>query len=531
MNGKSRFLMFVLGVGMGLTGICPGGTTPTTHSSAPSASKIPSGWVHIQGKNLVDEMSESQAEGREDQKPPELYINKTENGKCEIRWMGEKKEIRFYNVKNGDLAQYDSSQKFVAFGTMHPKTAEKVRTEVGKFPLTIEEVVEQLKEEGAQIVQFNQVPDGGMTRTEISYIPGTNCKTCPQEGGKDLIWTDPKTGFIHKIQTQLDHPQEITYTYEKQTIKDIYGFGVPKDTKVLDYRPTPQAKAVLDRLDQNFQRDFGQKYLVVLTETDHRKKWGTKKMFLYLYARDGDKVLSAIYAFRPEEYPSSPILGLQGWPKPKIDDVLTLAKTTVPIFYYATDSAVVWTGTFDQLNISPPRIKEHKAKYKDYPLDAIEQPITHVWKGREKLHLYDFGPLADTIADPSKPKLVGLRLRMQDLLAKGKSPFRTEQIFWIDPAHGDLTVKASLLAEKIGPDKKMMRLNQHWTYDHPVQLPNGPWYPTHWIKESWTGTSPDEKSQHFSREFYLQIVPNLTLDPSWYGERTQALKTNGVKVK
>jgi len=538
MRKRKAYLVFIsFGIELLMVGAVAG--APTTSSAPTEAGKrVPTGWIHVQVKDLAGgEITEGEVEGGKKVKAPEGYFNKAQLAKCDISGYEGSVEIRFLSVKSGEMAQYDQRQGMVALGTMHPLLMEKTRKDIEEFPLTLEEMMESLKKRGAIIVRFVQRMEGGLERSEISYVPGKECKTCPDEGGCDVVWVDPKTKWIQKIQPQLDQPQEVTYTYYKRDFRSIYDFGVPQGVRVMDCRPSPEAKAVLDRLDGRLEKDLGT-YVAVMTETDHRKEWGSRKMFLHLYSRDGARLAYIIYGFREREYPDSPMFGIQGWPKPKIADVMALAEKTVPMFYFSTDGKTVWTGTFDEINTKPAHIKEHEQLFKDHPPVPAYCLPSNLWKGREELFLYGYGPKADTVKDPSRPGVIGLRLREGDFSEEAKGLQRTEKVFWIDPARNDVPVETVVDSRKYGKGGVVTRTQFLTNYDQYARLDDGTWYPVHWErKASQEQLSPNSKPADssavtlshgrqggYSREFHLQIVPKMTLSPTWYGNRTTALK-------
>ncbi len=504
-------------------------TSPMTAAPSPKTYTPASypGWVHIQITNAqIEKLGEPLPENETEGKYPEIYFNKPQAAECVIVTFEDRVDIRYFAARRGEMAQYGSKEKMVAFGAMHPLMAADKTREIAEFPLTREDYLHHLNIEGAKITDMASTMDGALQRIVINYTPGTNCRSCPKEGGMEIVWIDPRTKFIQKVQTTMvEHPQLMTYSYQKDGPREIYDFGVPRNVPVHDGRPTPEARAVLDRLDLRAGRDFG-KYVAVLTQTDHRKSWGSLKKSLEIYARDGKKTAYLTFTLRKEEYPDSPMIGLPGWPSPKLDEVLRRAGKSMPGFYYVTDGSTAWSGSMISAPKTKERFRETERPRKNDPLRINYYLSNEIWKGWEALHLYEFGPRTDTLQDPAHPGAVGLRLREGDFGPKAKPPARTEKIFWIDPNRDDMPLETTVRHEKFAPHLNTT-VEFHFRYLNFARLPDGRWYPTHW-EQQLSRKSTQGKSDSFSLEYHLQLYPNMELDPAWYGSRADALKIRAI---
>jgi hypothetical protein len=504
-------------------------TAPSSKAYSPASYQ---GWVHVQIKNAqADKLGESLQEDETELKFPEIFFNKPQAAQCMIVPFEDGVEIRYFSARLGEMAQYSGKQKLVAFGTMHPMMIVDKTREIAEFPLTREDYLHHLNTEGAAITGVSQAMDGKLQRIVIAYTPGKNSRSGPKEGGMEIVWVDPRTKFIQKVQTTLEHSQLMIYSYLKDGPRDIYDFGVPRDTTVLDGRPTVEAKAVLDRLDRRAEQDFGN-YVAVLTQIDHRKSWGSRKKAVQIYARDGKKAAYLTFTLREEEYPDSPMIGLQGWPLPKIDEVLRRAEKTIPLFYYVTNGSKAWSGSMISAPKTKEKIREAELPMKYNPLRINYCLSNEIWKGRESLHLYDFGPRTDTLQNKAHPNAVGVRLREGDFSPKAKLPARTEKIYWIDPNRDDMPLETTVREEKFipGSDTAATTVEFHFRYLNYGQLPDGRWYPTHWENQL-SRKSTHGRTDGFSLEFHLQVFPNMELDPTWYGSRATALKIEAFKLK
>jgi hypothetical protein len=487
------------------------------------------GWVHVQIKKL-DPDKPKDADDQEDSnaKPPEIYLNQAKGLLCTIMDFGDRKLIRLRCPQTGQMVEYDSQYSGVAYGTMDPALIKKTHDEIAKYPITLNIHLAALKDAGAIFMGSKEALEKNLLKVTIAYVGGKTCTTCPDNGGLDVLWIDPKTSLIHKLRTQIEHPQEITFTYDKKERNDIYAFGAPRDAKVSDSRPTPQAAQVLNRFDKHNLEGLGN-FVGVLTETDQRKEWGTKKMFLYLYGQEDNKMFYAVYEFNPSDYPDSLILNLPGWPKVDIKKTLDLARKTIPLIYYATDGQSAWLGKFDTSKENKSRMLESKQLLKNFPPPHDHFLIHHFWRNREALFLYGYGPPADTLTDNEHPGLIGLRLREGDYTPSAKNTIREEWIFWVDPSRNDLPIQSIHRGERI--TNKPNTLTQFDTrFLDFARLPNGTWYPIHWKTQASREDFLAKTKGGYGREFFLQIAPNMKLEKTWYDGWAKAMGIEPLKM-
>jgi hypothetical protein len=509
-------------------------SSPPEQASSPPAGYIYPGWVHLQTRKMPSTQpakpEEDEDASIENTKETEFYINKKESAQCVFLDLPNEKTIRLFLPKQGEMMEYNSKYKGVALGTMHSSEAQRIAGEVAKFSLTVDEMVRMIKESQADIVGTQETKDGPYMRYHIVFTGGSLCSG-KEIGGYNTIWYDPKTRLIQRLRANFGQGDlEMRYTYLTKPIKDLFDLGVPRDSMILDSRPGPEAKKLLDRLDGRFEKDYGD-YVAVLTQTNHGKRWGStpQKMFLYLYGRQGPCAFYGEYSLRGNDYPDSPLLKIQGWPNPELGRVLELAGKSIPVFSYATDGQKTWTGTFNAEAVKTGRFREFQSPYKKNPIQNNYRLANHLWKGRDTLFLWGFGPQQDLITDKNHPGTLGLRLREGDFGPKAQALARTEKIFWIDPTRDDLPVEATTCEEKfMDPKKTPATIEFKTRYQKFARLPDGQWFPTHW-ENRLSRKDMAGKTESFSLEYQLQIFPSAKLDPSWYTSRVAVLKVGEVK--
>jgi hypothetical protein len=477
-------------------------------------------WVRIELRDLPDSMLQSAVV-----KAPQtiLYVNKIDHSQYLVMKLPENEvRIRYFSGSSPTIAEYDSRTKTLLMGVPDPVVRRSALADIEKYPMTLADVKQLIRATGADIVQETQSIEDGLARTDILYMGGTSCAQAKDEGVQDTVWISPADGQIRKLITRLGAGSQIDYSPVK-AIETIYDVGVPRSAKVIDSRPTASAAVLLDRISQRADKDFGN-YTAVLTETDIRKSWGTRKMFLSIFSRQEDCFLYLTYSLQDRDVPDSPFLKLKHWPSPDLREVLDLASTTAPLCFYAFDGRTVWSGGTTLAQPGKPVLNERSGLMKDIPILQSYRLTSHLWKGYRQLGIYGFGPAADTIIDAKHPNLIGLRLRTGDFKAQAKEgDRRIEKIFWIDPKRDDLPREATVLSERFGPDghRETTRfLTQYLEFD---RTSSGLWYPWRWTTK-FTRTEMDGSTEEFSREYNLQISSKTSLDADWFGSRKAALK-------
>lgn len=519
---RARITRMIAGMSLVLSaGLLAGPTT------LPDRSFVYPGWVHVQSRRLPSTQP-AEDEGLEvlDNVSQEdsFYINKKQGAQCLFHESAGEKTIRLVLPQQGRIMEYSGKHKAVAIGTLHPDERRRIADAVAGQPLTVGDIVALVRESEADIVSTREESDGPFRRLEIVFVGGSMCDKSEAVGGRNTVWFDPKTGLIHKLQADFGQgPLEMTYTYLKRDIKDVFDVGAPRGVPVIDSRPDPQTGALLDRLDRRFERDYGD-YVAIVTQTNHGKPFGQgKKMFLYLYARQGSSAFYGEYSLRADGYPEAPILKLSGWPKPTLKQVLDLAAGTAPVFFYATDNTTAWAGTFDPSAIKTAKIREHRQPLKKMPYKVNYRLADSIWKGRDALRLWGFGPRPQVIADKARPNLLGLRIQDVDFSPSTRPAPRTERLFWIDPSRDDMPVETIMSDERSVSPTRTVTVDFRVRYSEFTQLPNGRWYPARWDNQ--LGRKETGKPvEGFSLEYHLQIFPGAKLDPGWYASRVDALK-------
>jgi hypothetical protein len=494
--------------------VAGGRAAETKNSAVDSAAAFKKGWIRL------EMIPAGSTEGKI------AYINKAQGEKCDFIDTPEGRMIHYVCAARREVTEYNPQYNVIARGTMTAEESAQATGEIEQCVLTVEEFLADLKKRGMVIMEMNRGREGGLAFTEATYAAGPEAAIpmpAPESPATNKIWYSEKTGLIQKLESE--DRMEVTYTYGVK-IKDIYDLGFPRNAKVIECRPTPEAVALLARLEQRYEQDLGTTYVAVLCETDIREGKRTR-LFLRLYAREADKHLEITYNVSGREYTDSPMMAIQGWPRTEIKDILVLGQKTLPSSYYADDGKMVRTGTYmKNEKTGKEYLSEHEGRRKDFPLLKYYRIAAEIWETRENLLLYGFSPRADVITDPKRPSAVGLRTRLGEF-DKKEVPLgqkRQEQIFWIDSTRNDIPLESLTTYENpaLPETKRSQFINDRYRYLKFARLPNGTWYPTFWERVCNIATGL-KRNILFGREYHLQVFQDMKLDPCWYGSRSKHL--------
>jgi hypothetical protein len=366
--------------------------------------------------------------------------------------------------------------------------------------------------------KISQTSDGAYVRFDIHF----------EENGPGVgplnelsVWVDPKTKLIQKWKTISSQTDLVfRFAYETSGIKDIYDIGVPRDARVIDDRPSPAVEALLDRLDKRVGPDeqFGNYVGVVTHSAVEKTEEPPRPMDIGLFSRDEDDWVSL-------KYWDAPSFAFGGWPKPDIVDVIAVLRDRPPNFFFVCDKARCEYGKFDQ------RTKSHLGRGQIRTEDERRQGVRlfslsgSLWPGRhyfEYLRSPNVNLKLELLPDPESPGLVLLQGDVSQIrqLDSPDKPSRFEHVFRLDPSRDDLPVEKAL--RDYLPNGTLVRdIRTHYvSYD---QLPNGRWYPTWWYEIA-TEYSDGKPVSSRKEEYYLQMAPDMQLDPVWFTNPAERFK-------
>jgi hypothetical protein len=413
-----------------------------------------------------------------------------------------------------------------------------------ELPLKLAELLADFKSRGLKQPQVMQSIDGDLQRFELTSKDDP--QTLPEElrdlaAGKMVVWCDPQTKLIRRMQTQVDgKPTVLEYAYGDPEIRDIYDLGVPRTVKLLDGREPATAaarprifdepditrltkdaafdlKALEARIQKRILADFGD-YVIVECEELKALRHSNRQGSIDIRARQGNMGLRAHYLVAPAMMffggPGFP----RGWPTPTLDDTLATLRPTVPIQLYAYDGKLMWEN--DQNN---------QGKYTSKGAPPSFAPV-YFSLGREFWQIQGFGPSFDkntitVLRDANRPGLIVVHVEATSPVRfyNSKNDRKIDSMYWLDPARDDLMVEWIQRSDDYGTGKLDSLI--HRVYLDFAQLADGRWYTTHWQQRTAAPREPGVTDDGAYHEGHRQFFQNAKLPADWFGDPNERLKS------
>ncbi len=162
--------------------------------------------------------------------------------------------VTYENPKTGENLSYLSASRVLQIADLDPNFLTNYFAEAAAPPLTYPELLGPVRAKvGADGMSIVESTDGGMLRYELSLTAKALARPVRSMARSSVfnvavpsvIWVDPATKLIQKMKTDQE---VVTFTYGAPGFASIYEAGVPRDAKVVDYRPAAEAKAVYERV-------------------------------------------------------------------------------------------------------------------------------------------------------------------------------------------------------------------------------------------------------------------------------------------
>ena len=367
--------------------------------------------------------------------------------------------------------------------------------------------------------------------------------------GKVTLWVDPTTELVHKVQTQTiagHHPvgkaaavdSVVSYIYGPPAYPDIYALGAPRDAKVVDMRPDPATRTVLQKTRAVLEPRLGD-YVAVLTQTTPGAGGlATPGGTLNVHGRRGEEFFQREYLAAPP-LKSSAVWEVKfaDWPLPALTDVAAAIHGKLPSRVKLGNSE---GGTEWKNNSGTQRYQRTQLGRPLEPVDVLSYAFSMRWE----FVTLDPNVRITIIEDSAHPGLKGLRresflssrpvpaaARADDTTTlagatQGARPARGEvqpvTVLWVDPARGCRPVAydapATFSAAGKLPEGMAIRVTK---YDEYGELPDGTPYPTKWSYEypelDYSLRPPSYTGKMALVEYRLRIEAK-TPEPQWFAQ-------------
>ena len=409
--------------------------------------------------------------------------------------------VQFMRLKELEMAEYRDG--VLTTRLMDPREVGLTDEDTARLPVTAEALLDELREAfGAAAVGVTTSTDRAMERYDIETPkPATRPAANPFDqssrpplhskvfgGIPTAIWADPQT---HRIRELLINGKTVAVTYGAPEFATIYDAGVPRDVKVVDLHPTPEALAVWKRVQARAEKPFPDGVMV--------QNGKTTAEYASICGRAGAnwEMRSYPVSDEPEErhlqFPEE-------WSGAAADEFFR--RLTAPCsVVQGGDGTRAWEYQIDpktgehfvstaqvamDANGATSSFKEYRAKPMEFTGRMAQE------REQESTFMTEFYPheaakglgggnaKLDLATSKDRPGLVALRVRVNQTIRGGKpnaSPEITEE--WIDPAHDDRPVVTVTTTYRDYALRDVMRLEVKEFGDFAtLPQPDGRSYPT-----------------------------------------------------
>jgi hypothetical protein len=298
----------------------------------------------------------------------------------------------------------------------------------------------------------------------------------------------------------------VAFDYPDPGPADIYALGVPADAIVYDTRPTGPAMTLVKRIQERFDRGFGD-HQAVLLESEIENDVAYRPMCISVFRQKGRLK-------RWDYYPAFNFRGLDlpypgeeegRWPHlsmPQMLDTIS-AGAMKPASQMLFDGSRTVTRRMDGGRMRDQERKADEFKIVPYPvryLASLAWPNLHLEVRRGSSAHFKTEVLA-LAADPNRPGLVGLRL----------ARFAETQDYWFDPVRDYLLMERMTIQQGIGRRREFVKEVGHAS--------TGVWYPRRIEGES-TNFGPDgvsERTRRWEKRILFEdrfAIDDVLFDPA-----------------
>ena len=304
---------------------------------------------------------------------------------------------------------------------------------------------------------------------------------------------------LHACRSTLEDP-----TFDHPVVHDMYDLGVPRDSKLVDRRPTSALKERLDALDRRIEARTGDGATIVTTvavaqgngndglvldtleiyaQLNGRWAWAQ-----YLVGRQAGRDAVGNRNQRPQLAPPT------GWPNLEPKAALELAKNVQPYDLFVHDGARKFRS-FRGRRSSGEQASVQDAAYFGVP--------GWYWPGRFPLSVYS--PF-------SKAALRQEANGDETIIVDAMDQTGTRRWASREVTLGAATGLPAAAAVRIFDDKGVERRDEHWRFLSNLKTPVGVWLPGRWTYEFRVAAAKDQPIQ---KESILRFDPNVGPLESW----------------
>ncbi|UCD51949.1 MAG: carboxypeptidase regulatory-like domain-containing protein [Phycisphaerales bacterium] len=293
-----------------------------------------------------------------------------------------------------------------------------------------------------------------------------------------------------------------TFDYPDGGPEDIYALGVPQNAAAFDIRPEGPALALVDKVQERFERGFGDYRAVVLESWVDESGTSEPLAISVLWQKNDLKRSDVYHAFNFQDRPDAPgtlyARIRDNWPNLTISQVLEIVDDNAleRRMLFDGQRTIRWTNDGGQWVQDEHRTDQFK---------ILDAPLAHslaglVWSNlhwRLQMGSSQFKREVRLLPeDPNRPGLAGLQF----------VEFAAREDYWFDPSQDYMKVERVRKEEGRG-------IAARYAVDQSARTPDGQWYPSVIEMEFDTsgGTAPTTVSR---REWRVLLDTHAIFDDS-----------------
>jgi hypothetical protein len=359
-------------------------------------------------------------------------------------------------------------------------------------------IIKSAEKAGAKVRHLGTAEPGSNTEVmRLDYPDGFHLSST-------ILTRDTMTNLLLRIEWirragEENMVETVTFDYPDPGPTDIYALGVPANAIVYDTRPTGPAMALVKRIQERFDRGFGD-HQAILLESEIENDVAYLPMHVSVFHQKGPRKRWDCYRAFNFRGLDLPYPGEEGqWPKlsmPQVLDVIASGAMS-PMHQMLFDGSHTVTRQMYNREV---RVREWESDQFKAPWGA---PFTHYLPSLAWPDLYveiQMGSSAhsktevlELPADPNWPGLVGLRLVR----------FAETQDYWFDPARDHVLMERIRIQQRVNTRREFVR--------ELGQASTGVWYPRVIEVES-TNLGPDgipDRTRHWERRVLFESQPAI----------------------
>ncbi len=506
----SARLLLIMAVLLSWPAVCNAG------GSASSKKTEYKGWIHIY--NRSDEF-DSPLDGYDFS---EYHYNNVTFEAATVFGSAGERQVEWISIKKGERMVYYAESNVLKVFSLSKKEEEWAKDSGSEYkepPTTLKALQEsnELKKDNFTREETEEGDGFLLYILDVEGYGERECIDCPDSPDTLKVWVDPETLLIRRIQNSGSQKGELIFEYGEPHFSGIFDLDVPEDAQMRDYRMSPRAENIVERINGRARKGLGDLTAMLLESTINGDQ-KPKPRSLIIFSRRGEAVLYYKYSLRNGDVDMEQIHGLNSGIKEAVDisSAVNALENVKPVYYCVTDSLTVWEGVFEKkFDSVASRSGESRYQFKEKGFPFPRTLAAKLWPAEQLQIFLDDGWNVETVNENESSDLIGLAFK--EPVPEGredettKKSLHVEHIYKFDLKKDDLPVEIidrSYSGEKI---KTVFRTVSS-TFEN---LPNGLFYPAYWETTA-AFFSKGKQARKMKRTYHLIVDPDFKMVDEWF---------------